>query len=86
MFINSNYLTVFYRRRAQDRVKEGSTAEGGGSGPTNSSGQGVTSAPGSNSNTATDLPSKENSKSPTAKQETEPSSAPAVPAPSLATT
>jgi len=54
------------------RREEGRRKEGGGSG------QGVTSAPGSNSNTATELPSKENSKSPTAKQETEPSAAPPV--------
>ena len=65
------------RRRAQDRVKEGGPGgEGGGSGPTNSAGQGVTSNPGSNSNTASEVASKENSKSPTAKQETETTSAP----------
>merc|ERR1719150_1665949 len=75
-------LWIKKRRRAQDRMKEGNQAgEGGGSGPSNSSGGqgGVSSAPGSNSNTV-ELPSKENSKSPTVKQETEPSSQPAAPA------
>ena len=66
--MRSDSLLYFLTRRRE----EGRRKEGGGSG------QGVTSAPGSNSNTATELPSKENSKSPTAKQETEPSAAPPV--------
>merc|ERR1719219_1035767 len=83
-------LWIKKRRRAQDRLKEGSQAGdggagGGGSGPSNSSG--VSSAPGSNSNTV-ELPSKENSKSPTVKQETEPTNQPAAaaPAPPVSTT